>query len=89
MKRRFCLLLCCFAIFSFANAQNVWSEKENFDGNTISFSATPAKAWRVNTDYSVSSPNAYLGIVPNSMGDSTILTTPVYDLYTGGYSNVL
>jgi hypothetical protein len=60
---------------------------ENFDGNSNTFTASPASAWKIDNNYSVSSPNAIRGVVPNMTGGETTLTSPVYDL--SNYSNVL
>ncbi len=64
---------------------------ENFDGSTISLTASPSSSWEIDPVYSTSSPYSYLGIVPNRIGDSTFLTTPAYDFYRDGnaYNYVL
>jgi hypothetical protein len=60
---------------------------ENFDGNTNTFTSSPASAWKIDTNYYVSSPNSIRGVVPNMMGDVTTLTSPVYDFTN--YSHVM
>ncbi|MDR1180630.1 MAG: T9SS type A sorting domain-containing protein [Bacteroidales bacterium] len=60
---------------------------ENFDGNTINFTASPSHVWEKDTNYYVSPPAAYLGMVPNMVGDVTFLETRVYDF--SAYTNVL
>ncbi len=54
---------------------------ENFDGNSVNYSiaSTPGGTWKVNKKYYVSTPNAFLGTVPNLVGDTAVLTTPIYD----------
>ncbi len=63
---------------------------ENFDGNTVSFSSTPANTWGAHTNYALSSPNSYRTIVPNRAGDIVILESPVYDFssYSGDDASV-
>jgi hypothetical protein len=58
---------------------------ENFDGNTTNFIASPSHVWERDTNYYVSSPAAYLGMVPNMIGDVTFLETPPYDLSAYDY----
>jgi hypothetical protein len=69
----------------------VYSQKvtytENFDGNSNTFTSSPASAWRIDTNYYVSSPKAIHGIVPNLKGDYITLTTPAYNL--SNYRHVL
>jgi hypothetical protein len=60
---------------------------ENFDGNTSTFTSSPASAWKIDNNYYVNSPNCIRGVVPNMVGDETTLTSPVYDF--SNYSNVL
>jgi hypothetical protein len=55
---------------------------ENFDGGTVSFIASPSSAWGKDANQYVSPPYSYLGMVPNAIGDTTILQTLVYD-FTG------
>ncbi len=69
--------------------QSSMTKGENFDGSSISFTASPASSWKVNKNYYLSYPNSYLGMVPNAVGDSTILTTPPYDFHSVSYTNVL
>jgi hypothetical protein len=72
------------AIFAFSQSAIF---PENFDGNTISFTSSPASAWKIDTSYYASPPNAYLGTVPNATGVTTTLETPVYDL--SNYTHVI
>jgi hypothetical protein len=60
---------------------------ENFDGNTSTFTSTPASAWKIDSNYCVSSQNSIRGLVPNKEGDSTVLVSDVYDL--SNYRHVL
>ncbi len=83
------LLLVTLISLQASYSQNVSYERENFDGNSISFVSQPSSSWRIDKNYYVSSPNSYRGVVPNKSGDSTILTSPPYDFYTNGYSNIL
>ena len=77
MRRYFILAIMLFAT-TFSFAQTV--RTENFDNpNAITLTGIPTNGWRIDTDYYVSSPNAYKGVVPNKMGDSIVLETPVYD----------
>ena len=62
--------------------KTVWVE--NFD-NTVTFTKIPSTEWNTNTNYHVSQPNSYYGEVPRSVGDSIILTTPIYDLSVNNY----
>ena len=69
------------------HAQQAWTE--DFDG-TITFSVSPANSWQANTTYhlpgsSLNNPQSYHGLVPNSLGDSAILTTAEYDCSAYGY----
>jgi hypothetical protein len=67
------------------SAQSHKTEIENFDGNTVSFTSSPASAWKIDTNYYVSSHNSIRGVIPNKMGDSIVLTSPVYDLSNYGH----
>jgi hypothetical protein len=55
---------------------------ENFDGNPpVTFTSIPATgAWSTHTAFAVSSPNSYRSRVPVTIGDTTELVTPMYDL---------
>ena len=81
MKKILMLFCSMFLLLQLASAQAIVVGSENFDGNTISFNVTSAvgATWAADTAYYVSSPKAYLGNVPTSLGDSIILTTPIYD----------
>jgi hypothetical protein len=80
MKKFMIMLLGAMFSWHAAYAQSgVQTWTEDFDG-TVSFSSTPANAWKTNSVYALSVPNSYLGVLPNLPGDSIILTTPVYDL---------
>jgi hypothetical protein len=54
---------------------------ENFDGNTIPPTGwtVTSGTWQSNTSFYQSSPKSYRGLVPNQMGNFTILQTPSYD----------
>jgi hypothetical protein len=71
----------------FLMSQTTVVVNENFNGGSMPFTATPASSWRLDTDYYVSSPASCRGIVPNMVGDSTILETGIYDFQN--YSNIL
>ncbi|MDR2407845.1 MAG: right-handed parallel beta-helix repeat-containing protein [Bacteroidales bacterium] len=72
---------------SMISAQSPVINAENFDGSMISFTSSPATAWRIDTNYNVSSPNSIRGIVPNKKGDTAEFVSQVYDF--SNYSNVL
>ena len=68
--------------------QQIWVE--DFDGASISFVAISLTPWFSDAVYCL--PNAsgsvsksYLGLVPNRVGDSSILETPTYNLAKYGY----
>jgi hypothetical protein len=88
MKKLLVTLVMLVCITQQVVSQSTDTIAENFDGNTVSFTAFPASAWGRDTNYYVSPPNAFLGTVPNMKGAITILESPVYDFYTGYYSNV-
>ena len=65
------------------NAQ-LWVQ--DFDGALppSGWTVTPSTAWIANTLYhlpgsSATNPQSYLGLVPNAVGDSSILESPIYD----------
>ncbi|MDR0604344.1 MAG: hypothetical protein LBG80_08600, partial [Bacteroidales bacterium] len=62
------------------SAQTDTTITENFDGNIVSWTSSPISAWKIDTNCSLSLPNALRGIVPNMPGDSVIFTTQTYDL---------
>ncbi|MDR0603756.1 MAG: T9SS type A sorting domain-containing protein [Bacteroidales bacterium] len=69
------------AVIAYSQTVPPWTE--DFDG-AVSFTASPNGSWNFDTTYylpgsSTTNPRAYLGIVPNRVGDSIILETPVYD----------
>jgi hypothetical protein len=70
---------------SSVSAQSGMVITENFDGNTNTFTSSPASAWKVDKNYYVSSPNSIRGAVPNMVGDITTLTSPVYDFSNYAY----
>jgi hypothetical protein len=82
MRRLFILALgILMATIAFSQSVQTWTE--DFDG-AVSFTATPANSWVVNTNYhqpysSTTNPKSYLGLVPDKIGNSTILETPIYD----------
>ena len=81
MKKLLFLVLALFVSIVAANAQAVTIGSENFDGSTVTFTAAGAvgATWAADTNYYVSAPKSYLGNVPTSIGDSIMLTTPIYD----------
>ncbi len=58
---------------------------ENFDNATFSFTSSPNRAWKTDTSLYLSFPNAYRGQLPNMIGDTSELLTPVYDFTNYGY----
>ena len=72
------------AIYDYPQTVRTWTE--NFDGNNITFTASPATAWQKETNYYISSPNSMHGIVPNKIGDEIELVSPMYDFRN--YTNV-
>jgi hypothetical protein len=58
---------------------------ENFDDSTVSFSSIPANSWSKNNVYSISFSSFYWGKVPHAVGDSVILTTPIYNFTSYSY----
>ena len=81
MKKLLFLVLALFVSIMATNAQAVIVGSENFDGSTISFTSAGAvgATWAADTNYYVSAPKSYYGNVPTSLGDSIMLTTPIYD----------
>jgi hypothetical protein len=77
------MLMMISAVYS----QSVVTFPENFDWNTNTFTSSPASAWKVDTNYYISSPNGIRGTVPNMVGDTMTLTSTIYDFTN--YSNVL
>ena len=70
-----------FSQFVYSQTQReVWTE--DFDSTTISFTQSPTTKnyWVLNPTYSTSGIYSYRGRVPNTIGDSTVLTTPFYDM---------
>jgi hypothetical protein len=70
-------LLGVFVFSQTGNAQIVFNQNENFDGNSHTFTA---HLWEITTDYSLSSSKSVAGYVPNVSGDSIVLTSPSYNL---------
>ena len=81
MKKLLFLVLALFVSIMATNAQAVIVGSENFDGSTVSFTSAGAvgATWAADTNYYVSAPKSYYGNVPTSLGDSIMLTTPIYD----------
>ena len=82
MRKVLCLL-CTILLFTQIqklNAQSVVVGSENFD-RPVSFSVqqTTGATWAKDTSLYVSFPNSFRGMVPNTIGDSIILTSPIYD----------
>ena len=68
---------------------------ESFDGSSLpnNWQSTPNHSWRTDAVYALpnasANPHACYGAVPNQMGDSTTLTTDVYDFsLNGGYGSI-
>ncbi len=82
MRRIFIYLLVFFLFSQSGMSQSgIQTWTENFDDiNSINLSAIPANGWKINNKYYTSSQNSYRAVVPNMMGDSVILQTPVYNL---------
>jgi hypothetical protein len=77
------VILSAQTVYSQSSLQ-VWTE--NFDG-TVSFTASPPGAWVANSTYVApnsvgSNSKSYLGKVPNAIGATTVLQTPMYN-FTG------
>lgn len=80
--KKFLMLFCGLMLsLQLANAQATVVGSENFDRNTITYNVTGTvgATWSADTFFYVSSPKSYLGNVPTSLGDSIILTSPIYD----------
>ncbi|MDR0368107.1 MAG: right-handed parallel beta-helix repeat-containing protein, partial [Bacteroidales bacterium] len=77
MKRIITLPILMLCILQSVYSQQVY--QEDFDGNTVSFTATPLHSWIPNTNYYLPGfthaavSKSYLGFVPNRIGDTTIL----------------
>ncbi len=89
MKKYLIFLLGIFFLSQKVNSQAIVFTQQNFDAGSVNFQSSPASSWKINTKYYTSSPNSYIGTVPNKTGDSIILTTPLYNFRAGGYSNIL
>ncbi|MDR2408541.1 MAG: hypothetical protein LBE13_10600, partial [Bacteroidales bacterium] len=79
MKKYIIPIMMMFMGISVVYSQSIQRWTENFDSNTVSFSSIPTNAWSKNNIYYINAPSSYRGVVPNSLGDSVILTTQVYD----------
>jgi hypothetical protein len=79
MRKYISLAMGMMMTISAAYSQSV-TFPENFDGNTSTFTSSPASAWKIDANYYINPPNSIRGVVPNMMGDSVVLTSPVYDL---------
>jgi hypothetical protein len=75
-------IISCWIPAVSAQSQKVITE--NFDGN-ITGTASPASAWKIDTNYYVSPHNSIRGVVPNKVGDETELVSPVYDFSNYDY----
>jgi hypothetical protein len=78
MRKYISLAMGMLMTISAAYSQSV-TFPENFDGNTSTFTPSPASAWKIDANYYISPPNSIRGEVPNMMGDSVVLTSQVYD----------
>ena len=85
MRKNFMYLAFLMLMIPFARAQQKVGYLENFDSTTVTLTSIPATAWQTNTNYYVSGSNSYRGKVPNLIGDSIVLETPVYDFTTFDY----
>ncbi|MDR0606637.1 MAG: right-handed parallel beta-helix repeat-containing protein, partial [Bacteroidales bacterium] len=82
------ILVVCMGALLFTQtvcSQTIFSQSENFDGNTHSFTSY---LWEVTTSYSRSHTKSMAGYVPNISGDSVVLTSPSYNLGTYDGANV-
>ncbi|MDR1181380.1 MAG: T9SS type A sorting domain-containing protein [Bacteroidales bacterium] len=86
--RKYIILALGILMALYASSQSV-TFPENFDGNTVSFTASPASAWTKSSNYYTSAPYSLWGEVPHMPGDSIILTSPVYDFHTVDYPYVM
>lgn len=78
--RKFLMLFCSLMLMlQMANAQITTVGSENFNGATHTFTSTPGTAWYHWVDASVGSSKVIYGGVPNLVGDSIVLTSPIYD----------
>jgi hypothetical protein len=68
------------------SAQSPLIITENFDGNTNTFTASPASAWKVNTNYYISSPDITWKVIPNMTGDKIKLISPKWRHTTAFFS---
>ncbi len=94
MRRIFILLLTVTLLsLQHGRAQQRQEWIEDFDGSQVGFTSTPQNLWLSNTKYYLPSltgamvSKSYLGLVPNKVGDTTILTLTV-PLDFSDYSNV-
>lgn len=69
-----CLLLFCSA----ANAQYTFVSAEDFDGNAA-WVPSPASLWDSCSRLHASAPRACRGLLPQQTGDSSTLTSPLFD----------
>ncbi len=74
--------------------RQTWTE--DFDGASppAGWTVSPVGSWQPNTTYhqpgsSTTNPQSYRGKVPNLVGDSILLETPIYDFQSTGLSFVL
>jgi hypothetical protein len=84
MRQFLILILGILTSVSVLYSQTV-THAENFDGNSMKFTPSPATAWKIDTNYYVNTPNSIRGIVPNLSGNSIVLTSPIYDLSDYNY----
>jgi hypothetical protein len=93
MKRNLIGFLVLMLLMVQQGYSQVFTAKEDFDGNTVSYTQRPSGSWVFNTTYylpSLSGANiskSYLGLVPSQVGDTIFLelSTPCDFQY---YSNV-
>jgi hypothetical protein len=92
MKKVFIIVLgMLIAVFAYSQTVQKQTWTEDFNG-TVSFNAYPAGSWNYDTMYylpgsSTIQQRAYLGSIPNHLGDTTILETQTYNCTP--YTNVL
>jgi hypothetical protein len=84
MKKLAFLLLTGMLLFSqYGHAQQHKEWVEDFDGSQVGFTSTTQNSWLPNTKYYLPSltgatvSKSYLGLVPNKIGDTTVLTLTV------------
>jgi hypothetical protein len=86
--KKFILSFVWILCITLINAQIVPIAYETFDGTLSGWTITPSSSWNADTNLYVSGHTSYKGIVPSSNipGDTSILTSPVYNLTSYAYA---